>query len=494
MSDRLQNLNNFIVYNNSTRKNGLLFNNKYDEPTYISIRAEFLCDAQYENGITKTNYNLMPNPLLDMDSAYSTYKYLNDSIGDRDRANLLTSLINALKDLSEYCPYYITSIDGINSLLDVDPKRGARIKSDAVITFKCIEGLDQRISAIKNIYKKIAWDDTYQRWILPDIMRWFKMNIYISEFRVFHTNEENKNTTSVANNIINDLKSTAEGLINSNLSINDFKKYNVYKFLNKRIPTTILECSMCEFDISDSFSHLSSITSSPKNNNLDNIEIKIKVGNIKEKTLYGLFNEGVITLDDDMLGKPNSNAVNEDMDLNVNFALRTNQLIEDLDKNNGKHDSYFSRLLKNTTKNALAYIKNEVKDQITSLINKEIIGGISLNDIRRAIKAENIFTMYNIFKSNADSIKKSYPELHTATNGKLDLEMFKGYLDDISKSEATNENDKLLKSLSGKLLEYGDAINAQSIDEYMNILNDVLNSVTYSKATTNTNLSKKILL
>ena len=55
------------------------------------------------------------------------------------------------------------------------------------LTIKCLEGLDQKITQLMQLYRKAAWDDVYQRWILPDMMRFFTMRIYVSEMKLFHT-------------------------------------------------------------------------------------------------------------------------------------------------------------------------------------------------------------------------------------------------------------------------------------------------------------------
>lgn len=560
MSEKIKHLNGFITTNNGSdgilHKQGLLFNNKFDEPTYVSIRIDFfpdIIDKRYitpanvaeqkslENVLSKTDYNTMPCPLLDMDGDYSTFKYLKDSIGDIHRAKLLEKLIHGLTDLSAFCPYYITSVDGINNLLTVDPKRGTRVKSDTVITLKCMEGLDQRISAIKNMYKKIAWDDVYQRWILPDMMRFFKMYIYITEFRVFHTHNTyaytNESLPEWAQGVANNISSSSN---NKRILRNMFSKksleigkYDDYKFLNSRMPTTVLECSMCEFDISDSFSHLSSLSSSPKNNNLDNLEIKIKVGNIKENSLYGLFGreihnntetdayKNVISLNDIKLSKQNRTFDDDNEkqrlidEANINYYLRVSKALEDeyvkpdplpnsLDNINptikstaaptleDAHSTYFGRLLKNTAKSALGWAKNHIKDQVINLINKKIVGGSSLYDVRRALQTENIFSMINIFKANAENIKTAYPEVSAATsekNKKMELELFKEHLNTLSQST----DDSVAKHVADYLITYGNENNLNNLDDYTNALKDLLKDVEVSKATMPVE-NKKMLL
>ena len=526
MNNKLRYLNNFISKGDNYAS-GLLFNNDYDEPTYISIRVDFFPEiidkSDYksrsnnfkltENGLSSNNYNMMPCPLLDNDatSDYSTLKYLNN-IGEFQRSKLLAELIKGLADLSSMCPYYITSVEGVNNLLSVDPKRGSRVKSDTILTLKCMEGLDQRISAIKNLYKKIAWDETYQRWVLPDMMRFFKMNIYISEFRIFNT------TTSTMKSINGDdfyydldVPSDVESPGSSTITLTN-KKINRYQndsLFNIKIPTTVLTCSMCEFDISDNFSHLSSISSAPKNNNLNDLEIKIKVGNLKERTIYGLFNiydtnnDNMLSLDDIKLEIYNILPTSPELDreAKINYYLRANRLIDD-----DQHDfiyndlwlersrpdatsikdlknTYLGRTIKSTAQSALGWAKSYASDFIKRLMDKNISEKIpfSLNDIRKAIKSENIFEMINIFKHKSEDVNAAYPEVDNAlqqlNNENLDIKMFKNYLQNVINADDDPLVDTTLKQVSQYLLDVGEEQQLTSIDSYMNVLKELLNSI-----------------
>lgn len=524
--------NNFLDVNSN--KNGLLFTNRYDEPTYLTIRVDFfpeyltekndpeLTDFHgfVENTKLTMTYNDMPNPLFDANGDYSTYKYLRDNLGDVTRANLLKNLIKGFADLTWKCPYYIKSIEGLNEILNVDPKRGSRIKSDAVITLKFEEGLDQRITMLKNLYKKIAWDDVYQRWILPDMMRFFKMNIYISEFRIFHT----PNITKIKNDVKkseNKLLEHAQDVIEKNIKKFDSTVFNYFKYidninLNRNIPTMCLSCRMCEFDISDTFSHLSELSTYNISDPLTDLEMKIKVGNIIEHSKYNLFGYDDLNMignifvnDTDFAdvsnGKSNYVTYNNDISdeslriikdggVAINYRNRTGidiekynetDILKDL-RDNAKlnmYRSYIGRVIKNSSKNALAWVRNKVDDEVFKLMNKDLIKGWSLNDLKNALKSENIFAMYNIFKTNAESIKTQYPEISKATNGNIDLDIFKDILKNIASSEATDNNDVVMKNISQNLLDYGDEIGAESIDDYMNALRSIIDRIEYSSAT-----------
>ena len=280
---------------------------------------------EYEDAITtKTDTSIGKN--------YSTEVYLDLNMGDHGRAALLHNFKLALKDIQNNFPYYLQSINGINSLFKVDHTSGIRLK-DAKIELECMEGLDLKITQLLNMYKKIVWDDVYQRWILPDMMRYFNMKIYISEIRLFHdfvkgkpekqqlhnfSEKDKRNslysnkdkwydtaanalrtatalsntflgTKSNLNTAINYAASTyetARGLYDSiSGAIVDINMCN--NAFNYVMPTICIDCHMCEFDITNINNHLDSlkaykVTESPKP------KIIINVGQAKDIQIYPL--------------------------------------------------------------------------------------------------------------------------------------------------------------------------------------------------------------
>jgi hypothetical protein len=325
--------------NGSKRKNDtIFFSNKYDEPTYLTFRIDF----DFMNTSYGDSYNEVPHALLNIvtkdfvvngqpntqdpliksisasdyhyiindndfdvysknseNAKYSAYNYLMYSLGESLRAKMLLQFKMGLYDLVKYCPYYFTSIEGVGNLMKVNTSSGVRIPSDSgTITIKCEDALDMRVTQIMNLYRKVAWDDVYQRWILPDIMRYFKMYIYITEIRVFHTTPSSNSITNNINGSVDsvvpsEFLSEARNLENPSipgistgiLNTGDFELIN--NAMNDIMPTIKLECSMCEFDMSDVMSHINTLSSS-KGGEPIKPTIKIKVGNVKEVQVYGL--------------------------------------------------------------------------------------------------------------------------------------------------------------------------------------------------------------
>lgn len=323
-----------------------VYSKMFDEPTYLTFRIEFDFRPYKEENVKTVDpntyginngFNKMPEPLLSYDKDneyYSTANYLNDNLGEYYRSKLLKDFINGLKDIQDNYPYYFTSIEGLNTLTKVTPEQGIRINSEnSTITIKCLEGLDLKITSLMQMYRKIAWDDVYQRWILPDMMRYFGINIYVSEIRLFHsyaipnkirpgvydfdTNFMNSSTLSDAkpsllskagnllnsaiatsvrlvgnnNNVVNGI-SAADSIIDAIISVNSAVKSNAYKLcdnaINDFMPTIKYECHMCEFDISDSNEHISSLSSAKSEIASPEPTIKIKIGNVTEKMVFPL--------------------------------------------------------------------------------------------------------------------------------------------------------------------------------------------------------------
>ena len=367
------NTNGFLAQNSQFKPN--FFARAFDEPTYLSFRIEFMFNDP-EMAIRNTAYNnqgindsairtafygqmydYMPEPLLNdfftrdekgamkptdtsVGILYSTENYLDINLGDHGRAMLLHTFKRALKDIQENFPYYFTSLSGIDTITSINPGEGVRVK-EGVITLECMEGLDLKITQLLQLYRKIVWDDVYQRWILPDMMRYFGMRIYVSEIRLF-SDVKNENGTvgtwdfskeayrnmtyngqvdesggSFLELVKNDpnmlRKSTAvsqsflgtksiitkalnytSGTVNTRLGVyesitgalNQLEYCN--HAINEVMPTLCFECHMCEFDIKDTLSHISELKSSNKDTSSPKPKIKIKVGQVREKQSYPL--------------------------------------------------------------------------------------------------------------------------------------------------------------------------------------------------------------
>ena len=448
-----------------------VFSRLFDEPTYLTFRIEFNFDNSVYNSTSYMDY--LPEPLLTLNANkgfdsfkspseyyqtddadltinsliqelsydfnqsnsiynnvnYSTYDYLRNALGESRRADMLFLFVNSLKDVQEHYPYYFQSIEGIGNLLKVNPTDGIRLKDgENILTIKCLEGLDLKITQLLQLYKNVVWDEVYQRWMLPDMMRYFNMKIYISEIRLFHTS--NKETSSPktgwmynfksGNNSLNassydQLKSTSlledlnnilntAGAISSSVAgtnstvtgIIDSTNHTVdtttdmlgdisslmYHLCNNAIndvmPTICLDCHMCEFDIEDTLKHINDLHASNKSSEMVAPEINIKVGKLFTKQLYPLNrdlsvteNAYVVNLSDDFM----SGAYIDELSLSKrNYTYTDPHAAKTRDDsevdNNGRITSGVRRLGFDTEKannSALSYKTNQI-DKVNAAV------------------------------------------------------------------------------------------------------------------------------
>lgn len=529
--------NNFNFQNSRKSNTLFLFNNRYDEPTYLTFRIDFFpttlpvnkidsLPGYYENDIKLVSYDDMPQPLLDINNDYSTYKYLKEQIGDEYRADLLKAFISGLADLTWNTPYYIQEMEGINDLLTVDPKRGARVDQEQILTLKCIDNLDQRILSLMNLYKKVAWDDVFQRWILPDMMRYFKMRIYISEFRVFHNSPNNKSENSMNNFDIKKYQNaskystynTLQNLADKIRNVTDVSNINIQDswtlsddILNEIMPTICLECSMCEFDISDIYSHLNALSAADPKSYSGQPEIKIKIGNVNEILNYNILNlsndskrsrnyKNIISdkklkngrfLDngfrytEDELEFIDVSDMQFEGDFNVDNISRYDRtgVLNNNDSNpttryneqiEGKFNSFIGQTLKNSVNTVISYLDEKVDNTLNRTLNKRLVNGLSINDMLSTTTHPNIVNMYNTFAKKSKAIQELYPEVSQATKDGLEITIFKDMLEKHTLSTATTDSEEKMKEISKSLLEYGKANNLKTTDDYINTLIDAL--------------------
>ena len=275
-------------------KKSAIFKEGYDDPTYMTFRIEFgdwgasiLDRTIIQTGTTVfrpsfNDYDALPIGLLNCPAPgnsdniywqsdspedytnfnntrmYSAFQYLR-SRNEDTRAKYLHYFVNGLFEIQKNYPFIFKKISGIQELEKFDPASGQRLKSPAKITLECFEGLDLKIRTLMEFYRKAAWDDVYQRWILPENMREFKMIIYVFERRTFQ-----------------DTVGFPDG--------NDKEKYKnafqVYSSLNADIPVKAYECCPCEFAIGESASWRDDYSGNTENNE-ETSKIVINVKNVK---------------------------------------------------------------------------------------------------------------------------------------------------------------------------------------------------------------------
>jgi hypothetical protein len=347
---------------------------------------------------------------------------------------------------------------------------------------------------------------------------------------------------------VRDIKNSLEKAKNF-LTGNAFELSN--DVINKVIPTTIICCEMCEFDIENLYTHYSALNANdPKSKPLDDIELKIKIGNIKEVIYNGTFLTNALLIDEanlypgieptDTLYKERTGIANEvngdvatnfsdgNLPLMLNYTAKalkdiTKHYIDEGDEwvNNGMNNLYNKKIGKGDNpmsindmateyKNAMSLkwiydkMKGISKDTEESYKELGSITGVndtyynkisSIDDDYTSSKAtnnsldnrykefntiddnypnsqiyENTFTKENFYNIHT-SIDDNYPN-SSATNQSIDIMTFKSFLEELAKNENKTQAD-----IAKILIDYGNKINANSVEDYMEVINIVYEDI-----------------
>lgn len=495
---------------------------RFDEPSYLSFRLQFApnMDNVYNYASNATGgYDTMPHPLFDIrdfygettsgfvgvqdyqreTESYSAYQYLVDA-NEPTRAALLLDFINKFNVLQEEFPYYFQSIEGLNELIKVDPTKGQRIMNDKKLTITCLEGLDLRMSYLMNLYKKIAWDDVYQRWVLPDMMRYFTLKIFISEFRTFHISQ---NSTAYGNSQL-----TPKGVVTpdetplrqrfnpntpSKPSGTDIPTY--LTILDDILPTWEITCEMCEFDITGTdFNYLSSMNVKDATEAV--VKFVVNVGNIKELQIYPSFENRYLsdrklnglnrTKDEISTQKDQNNKYDYPASLHIaqnhdgpteenshvsgtpygEFRNNPNiigivvqpQSSERLSKNimGGQNGDEIVKVGTDTqagwVSNAINWGTSFAKNEVNKILDKAKTTpipqlGVSFTEIKTALQGKNIIGALGMIRKGVNEVAQSY---NNAPSSLLDQpiqtdNIMKMFLQGLSQSEATDEDSIALQ-------------------------------------------------
>lgn len=271
----------FTNTSQSLARRGVLYD-EYDEPTYLGFWLDFDFISP-DNPITGGNYDDFPHGLLGSVSApYSAENYLR-SMNENKRADSIKVFKQILRDISKETPYFIQKIEGIDSLYNIDPTKNWRAK-DAAITLTFLEALDNRMTALFDSYRKAAFDTKYMRWALPDIHRYFKVNLYITEFRTFHVPYIGERTTERAQ---------------FNIGLPNFPPIpplikNFLKPLDKNFSILKYELSHCEIIIPELKQSWAGLDNTSAGEAVSGT-MKIKVGKINEVNEYSILADTLFT-------------------------------------------------------------------------------------------------------------------------------------------------------------------------------------------------------
>ena len=490
----------FVEFTDSVRK----ISRTFDEPTYYTFKIFFYSDDDRDNGATNVNFDRMPQPLfsnqfqreMDARNYYSTSQYLWD-MDEEVRVQMLQEFKEKWNQLQVEYQWYFQSISGLNSLMSVVPGRGKRVADDARLTINMLEGLDQKITYLLNLYRKIAWDDNYQRWILPDMMRYFRMTIYITEFRTFHRSNfvAESNVNPETGQIFSKGLEENEPLLLSTIS--------------NMTPIYVLDLERCEFDI-ESFNIMPDAMNVGEAD-MRELEFNIKVGNYTERYINPIFN----TMMYDMMinGYGRTAQTGESITLTKNpqtqqegaamikraqgdsLATQTHQSgkpfvqtgnIDNIHNANPNYSEDVNSIvpgdpatwLGNTLTAGKALVTNLVESKIDEAKVRKIPGlGISFNEALAAIQSKNVFTLLGAArKALSESVEGTLPS--DKLEGELIDTQFKFFLQGISESEATDEDAVELQKAANQILNnQGTWEEIKDLSKATNLVSDALGEI-----------------
>jgi hypothetical protein len=281
----------------------------WQDPTYMGFQIRLVNSPNYEGDLNDLPHGLFTgNP---KDNNYSTYNYLINR-GEYKRAEYIRLFEEGFAALVNECPWYFVKVSGLADAWKIDSKNNWRAK-DKKITIETLESIDMKMTYLLDCYRKAVFDAAWMRWAVPDHMRWFKMDIIISEVRPMkigavaedNTNKPGPDTdkeptsrlgklakkvgTSVQQKGMSVLADAA-----SSAGINIGPKTEVdYGLVNDKTPkpwsaATFIKFSFehCEIDITEAPTHLENVGIIA--DTLATNKITIIPGVIRESNTYGL--------------------------------------------------------------------------------------------------------------------------------------------------------------------------------------------------------------
>jgi hypothetical protein len=216
------------------------------------------------------------------------------------RANALVAFRNILTSINEKSPWFIQTIDGLDSILKVTPPRqvgggtGYKEQRSGVLTFNCLDAIDLRVASMGELYRKATYDFQYHREMLPANLRKFRMWIIVTEIRQI---DLQKNLADVLNPFnISGVGSTFENLQNIAQSSGILKsrgtnpgddpRSSLKSFVDsfeKLTPYIMMyQLDLCEFNFDESYPFTTLNNSNSGANAPVSAKFKVHVGNVKE--------------------------------------------------------------------------------------------------------------------------------------------------------------------------------------------------------------------
>jgi hypothetical protein len=176
----------------------------WQDPTYMGFQIRLVTSLNNEVDLDDMPHGLFCGTYSQKDkenasqythsNKYSTYNYLINR-GEYKRAEYIRLFETGFGTLLNECPWYFVKVSGLADAWKIDSKNNWRGK-DKKITVETLESIDMKMTYLIDCYRKAVFDANWMRWAVPDHMRWFKMDIIISEVRPMKIGKVAEETTN----------------------------------------------------------------------------------------------------------------------------------------------------------------------------------------------------------------------------------------------------------------------------------------------------------
>lgn len=277
----------------SVRDPGILNNKNHEDPTYPIFHIKFHFnppEAKHPDYVTNRLLSDLQNE-TDQVNPESAIKYLYN-VGEPERAMMLKKFNISLKTISEKTPWFFQSVNGFDTLYKhgYESERGDRGPQEALLTINTLDSIDFRITALKDLYRKVAYDRKFRRWVLPVNMRKFRMSVLVGDYRQLAKTEDNFSINGrQALNALRDIDvfnaSNIGGKLLGKVQDGALSFVKRLEWWDNHFSCLVFDCQDCEFDMNvftDS-NNLSHSTIKQQANSF-----KIKIGRVLETNTYSL--------------------------------------------------------------------------------------------------------------------------------------------------------------------------------------------------------------
>jgi len=371
------------------------------------------------------------------------------------RADILNQFSVSFRDLLDNYPWFLQSITGLDGLVKVarggytDSGEASSFNSSRTsgktLTFTCLESLNQRMTALGEMYKQATFDADHMRELLPRNLRRFKMYIFVTEIRNFfktsrliassaalttinnlsnlvgnNNNPGSTNATETANSFgqsygsdpsqsNNAFSGALNNVIDNSGLDGDLSLFRNQSDQSGIKPLLILECSNCEFDFDDSTSVPNNIDAGSGNANAVGYSFKVHVGRVRTKYQFpNIRSDGNPLILSDGWDQSKSSVMQDPTTvgaaLGIGGELLTNFISNTV-------DDFINEGVANFLNPALSGLDQTLLGNIYSLNPSELLSGLSFNS------AQNFLDQLSNSNVSISNLDKPLPNPQTSGLG-----------------------------------------------------------------------------